>query len=128
MKKKKACEVVAKYDRVGFTSTTVFRAARTSLLLSGFRVVRDHSLNNVNADFFQAPYGRACELSNEDTGTRVFVKYRPRFRNLAPMRIDVAPDDVRGLRRPELETILQSFAPYSLRSIEIALDFARKRR
>ena len=126
MRKKGTYDVVAKLDRIGFKSSSTLQAAR--LLLSGFRVVRDHSFNNANANFFQAPYGRACELSNEDTGTRIFVKYQPRFRRLAPMRIDVVPDDVRGLRRPELETILQSFAPSRLRSIEVALDFGRKGR
>jgi hypothetical protein len=119
-------DVIAKVDRVGFTSAATFQAARSLLLRSGFGIVRDHSFKNVNDGFFQAPYGRACEMTNQGTRTRIFVKYQPRFRKLAPMRIDLVPADVRGLRRPELETILQAFAPYRLVVVEIALDFGRE--
>lgn len=120
-------DVIAKVDRVAFTSAATFQAARLRLSVAGFCIVRDHSFRNVNDGFFQAPYGRACQLRNEVTRTRIFVKYQPRFRKLAPMRVDVVPDDVRGLRRPELETILRAFVPFRLIVVEIALDFARRR-
>jgi hypothetical protein len=117
--------VVAKTDRVGFTSGATLKGAIVPL--RSFRIESDHSLWNVNADFFQAPYGRVCELVNDGTKTRIFVKHRPRFRKLAPMRVAVVPDDMEGLRRQELEEILQAFAPYRLVIVEIALDFGRER-
>ena len=84
---------------------------------------KEHSMGNANADFFHAPYGRLREMLSTATGTRLFISYVPRFWKLAYLRVSVIPDDMRGLRRRELDAILRAFLPYQLRIVELAIDF-----
>jgi hypothetical protein len=114
-----------KPDRVVFTSTGPLVAALGAL--TGFRTVGEHGLRNVNDGFFCAPYARVRELVSETTDTKMFVRHCPRFRRLASLRVAVAPEDMSGQLRPELEGILHAFSPYRLRIIEVAIDFPASR-
>lgn len=89
--------------------------------ISEFRTISDVARNNFDQPY--GAYGRTRRLVCEATGTRIVIDYRPRFRNLASMRVAVIPDDVIGSQRPELDRILAAFEPYELAIVEIAVDF-----
>jgi hypothetical protein len=116
---------VAKFDRVVLRS----QVALEDLLLAipEFRTTSDCARRNMNAGFFLAPYGRARQMVNDGTKTRLFIQYSPRFRRLAPLRVAIVPDDRRGLKRHELEMITAALKPFDFLIIEVALDFGRDR-
>jgi hypothetical protein len=121
-----ADDPVAGIDRVVLTSAAdLGRALET---LPEFRTVSDHAMRNLDAGLFHSPYGRARRLVNDRTKTALFVDYKPRFRRMALLRIAVVPEDVSGLRRRELASILTAFAPYRLVIVELRLDFPRRRK
>jgi hypothetical protein len=111
----------AKIDRV-----VVCSEAQLEDLMKGvpaFRIESDYSRRNVNAGFFAAPYGRSRQMVNDQTNTRLFVQYRPRFRRSANLRVAAVPDDRQGLRRRELELIVGALGLHRFSIIETALDF-----
>jgi hypothetical protein len=120
-KKDVACTVRA--DRQVFTSETHLAAAARKL--PDFRTERDYALRNTEAPLFWTAYARVRRLINDQTKTRLFINYKPRYRRLASIRVAVVPDDATGLRRPELEMILQAFEPYRLTHVELSIDFPR---
>ena len=91
--------------------------------LPDFTTLRDHARNNAHERRFQEPYGRVREMLSAVSKTKLFINYQPRYRQVAAIRIAVVPDDLPGLRRPELERIVQAFAPSHLVIVEIAFDF-----
>jgi hypothetical protein len=115
---------IAGIDRVVFTSTADLNQALDTL--GEFRTLTNRALRNLDDGFFRAPYGRVRRLLNSGTKAEVFILYQPRFRRMPPVRVVVAPDDIAGLRRRELELILGAFAPYRLSIVELRLDFRRR--
>lgn len=111
---------VVRTDRVVFTSSADLKAAVGRL---SYRTVSDYALRNMDVPY--GAYGRALNLVNDSTKTRVVVSYRPRFRGLSLMRIATIPEDRPGLRRRELARVLRAFAPYQLVIVEMAIDFSR---
>jgi hypothetical protein len=91
--------------------------------LSDFATLCDHARNNVHERRFQEPYGRVREMFNPVSKSKLFINYQPRYRQVSAIRIAVVPDGLTGLRRPELERIMQAFAPSHLVVVEIAFDF-----
>jgi hypothetical protein len=116
-------DCVAKVDRVVLRS----QSSLENLLqaLPEFRTVSDCARLNVNSGFFMAPYGRVRQMINDRTKTKLFIQYFPRFRRLAPLRVAIVPDDRRGLKRREVETITFPLKPFDFLIIEVALDFGR---
>src|SRR5439155_8096939 len=84
----------------------------------------DHARNNIDERRFQEPYGRVRVMFNPVSKTKLFISYQPRYRQVAAIRIAMVPDDLSGLRKPELERIMQAFAPSHLVVVEIAFDFS----
>jgi len=119
-------ECIVRADRQVFTSEIELAAALQALL--DFRTERDHALRNAEAPLFWTAYARVRRLINDQTKTKLFINYRPRFRRLASIRVAIVPDDIAGLRRPEFEMILRAFEPYRLVHVELAIDFPWKRR
>jgi len=117
-------ECVVRADRQVFTSEVDLGIALQ--LLADFRTVRDHALKNTEAPHFWSAYGRVRRLVNDQTKTKLFVSYRPRYRRLPAIRAAVVPDDAAGLRRTELEMILRIFEPYRLVHVELAIDFSER--
>jgi len=117
---------VAHPDRVVLTSSAIFGHALGAL--TAFRTVSDYVLYNINEGIFTGPYGRIRRLVNDLTKTRLDLRYRPRYRGLAPLRVDIVPDDLMSFHRRELEAILAAFSPYRLVIVEFSLDFPGKRK
>lgn len=115
-------ECVVRLDRVVIVSRADLKEAIRRL--RHFRTQSDVVLRNMDQPF--GAYGRSRRMNNDATGTELFINYRPRFRRLAPLRVGVVPDDVKGLQRPELESILRAFEPHQLVIVEIAVDFSRR--
>ena|ERR1700693_4372821 len=118
--------MISKVDRVVLRSEASLGAV--VLALPTFRTESDHAQQNVNAGLFLGPYGRLRRLVHDQTKTRLFIQYRPRFRRLAALRVAVVPDDTRGLRRRELEMITAALGPFRFLIIEVALDFLEAER
>ena len=121
MKIEYGCTV--RVDRVVIKSSAEISSALDRL--SDFTTVRDHVLRNIGASQFKQPYVRVREMINTGSKTKLFISYYPRYRRLAAIRIAVVPDDCAGLKRLELERIMQAFAPCQLVIVEIAFDFSR---
>ena len=119
-------ECIVRADRQVITSETDLAAALREL--SDFRTERDYALRNTEAPVFWTAYARVRRLVNDETKTKIFINYRPRYRRLAPIRVAIVPDDFAGLRRPEFERILRAFEPYRLVHVELAIDFPRHAR
>jgi hypothetical protein len=119
-------ECIVRADRQVFTSETDLAAALREL--SDFRTERDHALRNAESPLFWTAYARVRRLINNQTRTRLFINYKPRYRRLASIRVAIVPDDFAGLRRPEFEMILRAFEPYRLTHVELAIDFPRNTR
>jgi len=119
-------ECLVRADRQVFTSETELAVALREL--ADFRTESDYALRNTEAPLFWTAYGRVRRLINDQTKTKLFINYRPRYRRLASIRVAVVPDDFAGLRRPEFEMILRVFEPYRLTHVELAIDFPWKRR
>lgn len=121
-----ATECVVRLDRVVFTSRANLQSALQAL--ADFRTESDHGLRNVEEGVFSAPYARVRNLIDDQSKTKVFVHYRPRFRRLPLIRVTVVPDDLKGQNRQELERILRAFEPFELVIVEHAIDFPRRKR
>lgn len=119
-------ECIVRADRQVFTSETGLAVALQAL--SDFRTERDYALRNTEAPLFWTAYARVRRLISDETKTKLFINYKPRYRRLASIRVAIVPDDVAGLRRPEFEMILRAFEPYRLTHVELAIDFPWKRR
>lgn len=119
-------ECTVRADRQVFTSETDLAAAVQKL--SDFRTERDYVLRNTEAPLFGAAYARVRRLVNDQTKTKIFINYKPRYLRWPWIRAAIVPDDVAGLRRPEFETILRAFEPYRLTNVELAIDFPRNAR
>lgn len=119
-------ECIVRADRQVFTSETDLAAAVQKL--SDFRTERDYALRNTETPLFGAAYARVRRLVNDQTKTKIFINYKPRYRRLPWIRVAIVPADVAGLRRPEFEMILRAFEPYRLAHVELAIDFPRRTR
>ena len=119
-------ECIVRADRQVFTSETELAVALREL--SDFRTERDYALRNTEAPLFWSAYARVRRLVNDQTKTRLFINYKPRYRRLASIRVAIVTADVVGLLRPEFEMILRAFEPYRLTHVELAIDFPRSTR
>jgi len=111
-------------DRVVLTSTADLNQALDAL--GEFRTLSDRAFRNLDAGRFRAPYGRVRWLVNSATETKISIQYLPRFRRMAPIRVELARNDVPGMKRRELQAILGAFVPFRLLIVELRLDFPWK--
>ena len=69
------------------------------------------------------PYRRISRFKCTKTGSKFWVYCQRQASNLPEFRIEFFPDDKRGLRRPEISSVLELTGEPRIIRMEIAFDF-----
>jgi hypothetical protein len=88
--------------------------------LSGYRLAYDYRLPGSPTE---RAYDRVCQLVNDETGLKLGISYNPANGWMPPCMVTLTPNDRTGLRRFELEKILELLPNYRFLKLELAHDF-----
>lgn len=88
--------------------------------IEGFVVTRD---SFVRSQTTTSTYARCRHFKSLTNDTRLYWQYSRQKGWLKPWKITVVADDLRGLRREEIDRVLKHCRWYRLLLVEVAIDF-----